>query len=55
MSLCIYQLGTWFTTGTFGVGAVAALLVIALFIYLLLRPYREGKSLTARLSTGKAV
>ena len=55
VSLCIYQLGTWFTTGTFGVGAVAALLVIALFIYLLLRPYREGKSLTARLSTGKAV
>ena len=55
VSLCIYQLGTWFTTGTFGVGAVAALLVIALFIYLLLRPYREGESLTARLSTGKAV
>ena len=55
VSLCIYQLGTWFTTGTFGVGAAAALLVIALFIYLLLRPYREGKSLTARLSTGKAV
>ena len=55
VSLCIYQLGTWFTTGTFGIGAVAALLVIALFIYLLLRPYREGKSLTARLSTGKAV
>ena len=55
VSLCIYQLGTWFTTGTFGVGAVAALLVIALFIYLLLRPDREGKSLTARLSTGKAV
>ena len=55
VSLCIYQLGTWFTTGTFGVGAAAALLVIALFIYLLLRPYQEGKSLTARLSTGKAV
>ncbi|GAA6292264.1 ferrous iron transport protein B [Enterocloster asparagiformis] len=55
VSLCIYQLGTWFTTGTFGVGAAAALLVIALFIYLLLRPYREGESLTARLSTGKAV
>ncbi len=55
VSLCIYQLGTWFTTGTFGIGAAAALLVIALFIYLLVRPYREGGSLTARLSAGKAV
>ena len=55
MSLCIYQLGTWFTTGTFGIGAAVALLVIALFIYLMVRPYREGRSLTARLSAGKAV
>ncbi|RHR48081.1 ferrous iron transport protein B [Clostridium sp. AF18-27] len=55
VSLCIYQLGTWFTTGTFGIGAAAALLVIALFIYLMVRPYREGRSLTARLSAGKAV
>ena len=55
VSLCIYQLGTWFTTGTFGIGAAVALLVIALFIYLMVRPYREGRSLTARLSVGKAV
>ena len=55
VSLCIYQLGTWFTTGTFGIGAAVALLVIALFIYLMVRPYREGRSLTARLSAGKAV
>lgn len=55
VSLCIYQLGAWFTTGTFGIGAAAALLVIALFIYLMVRPYREGRSLTARLSAGKAV
>ena len=55
VSLCIYQLGTWFTTGTFGIGAAVALLVIALFIYLMVRPYRESRSLTARLSAGKAV
>ncbi len=37
VSLCIYQLGMLFTTGTFGVGTVAAVLVVAAFLYLLLR------------------
>ena len=46
-ALCIYQIGTWVTTGAFGVGTVAALLVLAGFLYLLLRPHREGGTLRA--------
>ncbi len=44
-SLCIYQLGTFITTGDFGIGTAAALAMLALFIYLLVRPYRESKML----------
>ena len=46
-ALCIYQIGTWVTTGAFGVGTVAALLVLVGFLYLLLRPHREGSTLRA--------
>ena len=42
VSLCIYQLGTWVTTGAFGPGTVIAILVVLGFFYLLLRPAREG-------------
>lgn len=45
VSLCIYQLGTWFLTGSFGIGAIAAIVLVALFIYLLFRPYKESKTL----------
>ena len=44
-SLCIYQLGTFITTGDFGIGTAAALAMMALFIYLLVRPHRESKML----------
>lgn len=44
-SLCIYQLGTFITTGDFGIGTAAALAMLVLFIYLLVRPYRESKML----------
>ena len=44
-SLCIYQLGTFITTGDFGIGTAAALAMLALFIYLLVRPHRESKML----------
>ena len=40
-ALCIYQIGTWATTGMFGVGTVVALLVLAGFLYLLFRPHKE--------------
>ncbi len=45
VSMCIYQLGTWFTTGAFGLGTVISILVVIGFLYLLLRPYRESKNL----------
>ena len=45
VSLCVYQVGTLFTTGAFGVGTVVAILVIIGFLYLLFRPYKESKTL----------
>ena len=47
VSLCIYQIGTLFTTGTFGLGTVVAFLLVAGFIYLLVRPYKESTTLKA--------
>ena len=46
VSLCIYQIGNFFTTGAFGTGTIAAFLIVALFLYLLLRPYKESGTLT---------
>ena len=45
VSLCIYQIGTLITTGTFGVGTVVAFLFVIGLIYLLFRPYKESKTL----------
>ena len=45
VSLCIYQIGTLFTTGAFGLGTVVAFLLVAGFICLLVRPYKESTSL----------
>ncbi len=45
VSLCVYQLGTAITEGTFGIGAIVAILLVILFVYLLVRPYKESKSL----------
>lgn len=41
VSLSIYQLGMLFTGNGFGIGTAAAILIVALFLYLLMRPYRE--------------
>lgn len=38
VSMCIYQIGTVFTTGAFGIGTVIAILFVAAFLYLLFRP-----------------
>ena len=45
VSLCIYQIGTLFTAGTFGIGTVVAFLCVIAFIYLLFRTYNESESL----------
>jgi ferrous iron transport protein B len=44
-SLCIYQIGTLVTTGSFGLGTVAAFVIIIGFVYLLVRPYKESTGL----------
>jgi len=45
VSLCIYQLGTLFTAGTFGLGTVAAFFIVATFLYLLFRKQQETNKL----------
>lgn len=54
VALCIYQFGRWFTEGTFGVGTVAAIGAVAVFIYLLVRPYKEGSSLNVNVKAKTA-
>ena len=45
VSLCIYQIGTLITAKTFGIGTVAAFIMVVGFLYLLFRPYKGSKSL----------
>ena len=42
-ALCIYQIGTLFTAGSFGLFTVVAFLLVAAFIYLLVRPDKYAK------------
>lgn len=49
VSLCVYQIGTLITKGTFGIGTVAAFLLVIGFIYLLFRPYKESKTLNVNI------
>ncbi|MGC4019129.1 MAG: ferrous iron transport protein B [Muricomes sp.] len=45
VSLCVYQVGTFITTGKFGAGLIAAIILIIGFIYLLVRPQKENNHL----------
>ncbi|MCI8326942.1 MAG: ferrous iron transporter B, partial [Lachnospiraceae bacterium] len=49
VSLCVYQIGTLITTGTFGIGTAIAFLFVIGFIYLLFRPYKESDTLQVRI------
>lgn len=49
VSLCIFQIGSLFTTGAFGIGTVVAILIIIGFIYLLFRPYKESMTLKVNM------
>lgn len=51
VSLCIYQFGTLFTGSGFGVGTIAAVLVLIWFLYLLFRPGKENAALPFNLSS----
>ncbi len=45
VSLCIYQIGTFITTGVFGVGTIIAVLLVIGLVFLLVRPYKVSKTL----------
>ena len=47
VALCIFQFGTLFTGGGFGIGTVAAIVILIVFLYMLFRPYKESTSLNA--------
>lgn len=49
VSLCIYQLGALFTAGSFGVGTVAAVLLVAMFVYMLFRKQRGVNTPNSKL------
>ena len=51
VSLCVYQIGNVFATGSFGIGTVVAIVVVIGFIYMLFRPYTESKTLTFNVNS----
>lgn len=51
VSLCIYQIGTWISTGMFGIGTVVACILVIGFVYLLVRRQKESKTLRVDLKT----
>ena len=44
ISLIIFQLGNWFTTGILSIGTVVGILLLAVMVYLLVRPAPDGKA-----------
>lgn len=54
VAMCIYQLGTWITTGVFGVGSLVALVCVIILLYLLFRPYQERKVITVNAESVNA-
>ena len=53
VSLCVYQFGTLFATGTFGIGTAVSIFIIITFLYLIFRPFAESKSLKLNVNMGK--
>ncbi len=54
VAMCIYQIGTVFTTGAFGIGTIIAILFVVAFIYLLVRPYKVSDHLEMNVKVAKA-
>lgn len=57
VALCVYQLGMLFTAGTCGIGTAAAFLLVAGFLFLLLRPakeYRQSGGMSGRMLSVKS-
>lgn len=53
VSLCIYQIGSLFTGGRFGIWTVIAFLFIIVFVYLLFRPGQEKNVLKTKLANAE--
>ena len=51
VSLCIYQVGSLISAGSFGIWTVVAFFIIVGFIYMLFRPYKEITTL--KVDSGK--
>ncbi|MDD3417033.1 MAG: ferrous iron transport protein B [Lachnospiraceae bacterium] len=51
VSLCVFQIGTFVTMGSFGFGTVVAFILIISFAYLLFRPYKESNQLLVNAKT----
>ena len=54
VSLCVYQLGNFFTGGVFGIGTAAAIAIVIAFLYLLLKPFKECNTLRINKRVVKA-
>ena len=54
VAMCIYQIGTLMTTGTFGIGTVVAFLLVIGFLYLLFRPDKERGGLDFKVKNMEA-
>lgn len=49
VSLCVYQIGSVMSGVDFGLGTIVALVLVIGFIYLLVRPYKESKTLNVHI------
>ncbi len=49
VALCVYQIGTLFTGGGFGIFTAVAFILVVGFVYLLVKPYKEGNSLNINM------
>lgn len=54
VAMCIYQLGTFFAGGGFGIGTIVALVCVIGFLYLLLRPNKESKERKVNLKAARS-
>ena len=51
ISLIVYQFGSLFTGGGFGVGTVAGIIALGLLIYMLVRPKTPTQKLESKAAT----
>jgi len=49
VALCVYQIGTFITAGTFDIGTVVAFIIVITFLYLLFRPYKQRDILKVKV------